>query len=227
MLTSARPRTLVLVVSDVVIDVAMLGPRGNELGPRQVVPLTSETATLWQAISALGEFDRITLIGADRSGIGAQVARQSQRPLRHMSYGRLCWSRVITGRGVELALVLAPRLASTLYHDGIEVPGLELGSQLARKDKRYREYLAPRVLERKGADAWVKRVSRSLDEILAVWNPTTLFVAAPAELPMPTELHPQVKVVPVRESLEDALLVWELRDEARGDRGNLVERAQD
>jgi hypothetical protein len=209
MLTSARPRTLVLIVSDVVVDVAMLGPRGTELGPRQVVPLTTETATLWQAIGALGEFDRITLVGADRAGLGAQIAHQSQRPLRHMSYGRLHWSRVITGRGVELALGLAPRLTSTQYHDGIEVPGLELGSQLARKDKRYREYLAPRVLERKGHDAWINRVARSLDEILAVWNPTTLFVAAPPELPMPDELPPQVVVVPPRDSLEDALLVWE------------------
>jgi hypothetical protein len=209
MLTSARPRTLVLIVSDVVIDVAMLGPRGTELGPRQVVPLTSETATLWQAIGTLGELDRITLIGADRTGIGAQVARQSQRPLRHMSHGQLHWTRVISGRGVELALVLAPRLVSTLYHDGIEVPGLELGSQLARKDKRYREYLAPRVVERKGPDAWIKRVTRSVDEILAVWNPTTLYIAAPPELPMPVELPEQVTVVPVRDSLEDALLVWD------------------
>ena len=209
MLTSARPRTLVLVVSDVVIDVAMLGPRGNELGPRQVVPLTSETATLWQAIGTLGEFDRITLIGADRTGIGAQVARQSQRPLRQMSYGRLHWSRVINGHGVELALVLAPRLASTLYHDGVEVPGLELGAQLARKDKRYREYLAPRVLERKGRDAWEKRVTRSIDAILAVWNPTTLYVAAPPELPLPADLPVSVVAVTMRDSLDDALLVWE------------------
>lgn len=237
MLTSARPRTLVLIVSDVVIDVAMLGPRGNELGPRQVVPLTSESATLWQAISALGEFDRITVIGADLEGIGAQIAHQSQRPVRQMSYARLHWNRVISGRGVELALVLAPRLAATLYHDGVEVPGLELGSQLARKDKRYREYLAPRVLEKKGREAWVKRMTRSLREILAVWNPTKLYVAVPPELPMPDELPPQVVVVPVRDSVEDALLVWEparialmtdaeLRDQGRGDLGNLVDRRE-
>ncbi len=207
MLTSARPRTLVLVVSDVVIEVAMLGPRGTELGPRQVVPITTETASLWQAINVLGEFDRITVVGADSSGIGAVVARQSQRPVRQMSYGRLQWSRVIAGRGVELALVLEPRLASTIYHDGLEVPGLQLGSQLARKGKRYREYLAPRVVERKGIEAWTKRVTRAIDELVAVFSPTTLYVAT--DLPMPEALPAQVVVVPLRSPLEDALLIWE------------------
>ena len=207
MQTSARPRTLVLVMSEVVVDVAMLGPRGDELGPRQVVPITSETATLWQAIGELGEFDRITLVGDDLGGLAARIANQSQRPLRRISHGALHWSGRIAERGVELALVLAPRLRSTLYHDGIEVPGLDLGAQLARKAKRYRAYLAPRVCEHKGPDAWMRRVARAVDEISTVWSPTTLYVATLATLPMP-ELPAHVQVMPIRETLEVALLAW-------------------
>jgi hypothetical protein len=208
MQTSARPRTLVLVISDVVIDVAMLGPHGRELGPRQVVPITTETATLWNAIEQLGEFDRITLIGADRNDLCDKIVRQSQRPLRQMSHGTFHWRRVISGQGVEVALTLGPRFSSTVYDSGVELPGFDLGSQLVRKERRLREYLAPRVIERKGADAWLRRVTRAVEEIVAVWNPTTLYLATPPALPMP-ELASHVVVVPLRMSLEDALSVWD------------------
>jgi len=207
MRTSARPRTLVLVVSDVVIDVAMLGPQGRELGARQVVPTTTETATLWNAIEQLGEFDRITLVGADRHGLCDKIVRQSQRPLRKISLGELHWKRVISGNGVELALTLGSRFGSTLYYGGVEIPGFDLGMQLVRKDRRIREYLVPRVFERRGADAWLRRLTRAVDEILAVWNPTTLYIAAPPTLPIP-QVPSQVVIVHSRLSLEDALLVW-------------------
>lgn len=208
MRTSARPRTLVLVVSDIVVDLAMLGPQGRELGERQVVPLTTETATLWSAIDQLGEFDRITAVGADRGGLCDRIARQSGRPLRQMSVGSLYWSRVIARRGVELAVSLAPRFGGTLYHEGVEIPGFDIGRQLVRKDRRLREYLAPRVIERKGVDSWLKRVTRAVDELVAVWNPATLYIATPPELPMP-ELPERVVVVPARASFEDALLAWD------------------
>jgi hypothetical protein len=208
MLTSARPRTLVLVVSDVVIDVAMLGPSGRELGPRQVAPITTETATLWRAIDPLGEFDRITLVGGDRNNLGHRIARESQRPLRSMSHGSLHWSQLIQGSGVELGITLAPRFTTSLFHDGIEVPGIDVGWQLARKGKRMREYLACRVAERRGTEAWLRRVTRALEELLAVWSPTRLYLAAPSTVPMPEALPAQVVIVPSRDSLEDALLVW-------------------
>jgi hypothetical protein len=207
MLTSARPRTLVLVVSDHLIDVAMLGPRGRELGVRQVVPIAAEAATVWNAIEQLGEFDRITLVGADPRGICEGIARESQRPLRQMTHGGLRWSRVISGDGVELALTLGSRFGAAVYHRGVELRGVDLGRQLVRKDRRVREYLAARVFERKGADAWLRRVARSVDELLGVWNPTALYIATPPTLPVP-KLPPEVVVVPPRTSLEDALVAW-------------------
>ncbi len=197
-----------LVVSDLVIEIAMLGPRGTELGPRQVVAITTETATMWQAINVLGEFDRITLVGSDVHALAARVAHQSQRPMRQMSVGALRWTDVVAGRGVELAVALSPRLQSTLYHDGTEVPGLDVGAIVTRKRRRYRDYIAPSVCERKGPRVWLRRVSRVVDEILAVWNPTTLYLAAPPTLPMPDTLPWQVEVIRLRETLEDALGVW-------------------
>jgi len=207
MLTSARPRTLVLAVSDDLIDVAMIGPRGRELGTRQVLPIKAETATLWTAIEQLGEFDRITLVGGDHRGVAASVARESQRPLRQMSHGALRWSQLIAGQGIEVALALGTRFSSTAFHDGVELGGIDLGQQRVRKSWRVREYLAPEVFERKGAGTWRRRVTRSIDELLAVWNPTALYLAAPPTLPMP-QLPSPVVVVPARNSLAEALRAW-------------------
>src|SRR5690606_18329545 len=160
------------------------------------------------AIEQLGEFDRITLVGHDPGRLCETIARQSQRPMRAMSRGALHWRRVITGEGIELALTLGPRFGSSVYVGGVELPGIDIGAQLVRKDRRVREYLASRVLERRGTDVWLRRVRRAVDEILGVWNPTRLYLAVPPTLPVP-ELPAQVAVVPARVSLEDALLVWD------------------
>lgn len=201
-------------MSDVTIEVAMLGPRGQQLGARHTVPLTSETATLWRAINELGEFDRITLVGANTHELATRIARESQRPLRTMTEGFLHWNHIIVGRGTELAITLAPRFRAHLYTNGTELPGLDIGYQLVRNDKRLREYLAPRVLDKRGPERWLRRVSRALDELLTVWNPTTLYIATPPELPIPADLDARIVVVPAHDPLADALLVWNDNREA-------------
>jgi hypothetical protein len=206
-LTSARPRTLVLAVSDDLLEVAMLGPRGNELGPRQVLPITAETAAVWAAIEQLGEFDRITLVGGDPRGLAASVAEQSQRPLRQMSQAAMRWADVIVGSGIEVALSVGGRFSATVFHDGVEL-GVDLGQQRVRKKWRVRDYLATQAFERRGAGTWRRRVTRTLDELLAVWRPTAVYLAAPPAMPMP-ELRSPVVVVPARDSLAEALRVWD------------------
>ena len=89
-----------------------------------------------------------------------------------------------------------------------------------RKDRRVRDYLATRVYEQKGAEAWSRRVTRAVDELLGVWNPSTLLIASPPTLPMPS-LPAQVVVVPTRTSLEDALAVWNTDFERAGSRSDL------
>lgn len=209
MLTSARPRTLVLAVWDAVIDVAMIGPRGRELGSRQVLPVTTAPEDLWTAIEQLGEFDRITLIGEDPRGLAAQVASESQRPLRTMSQATLRWGHMIAGEGVEVALALGPRFSASVFFNGTELPGIDLGHQRIRKNWRLREFLAPNVFERKGMDTWLRRVKRTTNELLAVWNPAALYLATPPTLPMP-ELASPVIVVPARNSFADALRAWDV-----------------
>jgi hypothetical protein len=137
--------------------------------------------------------------------------------MRQLGAGALQWNRVISGTGIELALTLGPRFGAILYHGGVEVPGFDLGAQLVRNDRRLREYIAPRVFEHKGAAKWQRRVTRAVDEILAVWNPTTLYIAVPPPVPMP-ELPAQVVVVPTHGSMDDALVVWEAERVDHGSR---------
>jgi len=110
-------------------------------------------------------------------------------------------------RGVELALTLDAQLAADLFHDGTQVPGLDLGRQRFRKGKTYREYLAPGVLAKKGPKAWTRRLGRAVDEILAVWNPATLYLATAPDAPLP-RLPDNVVTVPLRLGLEPAVQLW-------------------
>jgi hypothetical protein len=211
MQTSARPRTLVLVFTPDATEAALLGPTGIELGARHVVERDAERPTriddLWPTIEQLGEFDRITAVGPDDAAVAADISRQSQRPTRPMTLADLRWGHVVSRRGVELALSLDAQLSSDLFHDGRHVPGLAIGRQRFRKGKTFREYLAPRVLEKKGARAWSRRVARAVDELLAVWNPSTLYLAVADGAPMP-RLPDNVVTVPLRLALEPAVELW-------------------
>jgi hypothetical protein len=212
MQTSARPRTLVLVFTPEATETALLGPTGIELGPRHVVERDAERPAhvddLWPTIESLGEFDRITAVGRDDDAVAAEIARQSQRPARPMTLAELRWGHVLSRRGVELAVSLDAQLTSDLFHDGRHVPGLDLGRQRFRKGKTFREYLAPRVLEKRGERTWGRRVRRAVEEILAVWSPSTLFLAVAADVPMPS-LPASVVTVPLHLALEPAVQLWD------------------
>ena len=75
----------------------------------------------------------------------------------------------------------AANLDSSLFFAGTFVPGLVLANHRFRKKRTYGEYLAPRVLDRKGVDEWNRRIDRVVAEVLAVWNPTTLYLAGPTQ----------------------------------------------
>ena len=216
---AARPRTLVLVLSAETIEAVVLGPSGATLGPPVLVERGPEPRPsfegMWPQLEAVGEFDRISVL--TRPGIGAawtpsiiteELERQSLRRVRLSTVGELEWSRVIRGSGVELVVALGTELDSSLFLDGVPVPGLAIGQHVFRKQRSYQEYLAPRVLERKGQRAWNKRVARAVTEILAVWNPTMLYIAVGPDVALELDLGPSVAIVTRPTGLESALALW-------------------
>jgi len=211
----ARPRTLLLVVSADEIEAAMLGPTGADLGAHLRLVRSDSVAELWPQLEPLGEFDRITValsVGVDNGwdvvAWMRELERQSLRPVRRADDAAR-WRHVIRGDGVELVLGLGVELESALFLDGTHVPGLALGRHRFRKGRTYQEYLAPRVLERKGARVWNRRLTRAVTEILLVWNPAILYVACPESTPIDLDhLAPKVVVVPRRPDLEAAVALW-------------------
>lgn len=197
----------------------MLGPTGLLLVPPARVARDGDPqqsfASMWPELEAFGEFDRISVLtrpglgdGWIPSGITSELERQSLRPVRLSTIAELRWSHVIKGVGVELVIAPGEELDSSLFLDGMYVPGLAIGRHVFRKRRSYQEYLAPRVLERKGVRAWNKRLARAAAEILAVWNPATLYIAVPTGVTVELDLGPNVAIVAAPTGIEGALALW-------------------
>ncbi|MBA2539923.1 MAG: hypothetical protein H0V17_09840 [Deltaproteobacteria bacterium] len=216
---SSRPRTLVLLISVPEIEAVVLGPTGGTLGDRLLVPRSVDTAlpatleALWPALEPLGEFDRVT-VGSGRdlgddwaaSALSRELERQCMRPVRVVDRAELCFASIIGRSGVELVLSFgAQRLDSSMFFDGLCIPGLELGRLQFRKRRTYSEYVASRVIERKGVKAWNKRVSRVVEQVLAGWNPAALYLAGPNAGNITCHLPSNVTVVRERPDLAGAL----------------------
>lgn len=198
----------------------MLGPAGTELGHTRVARTPEPDRrlalqALWPQLEALGEFDRIALITRSSHGDGwdsvattRELERQSLRPVRHVSLAQLRWSQVIRRVGVELVVALGSELDSSMFVDGVQVPGLALGRLRFRKGKTLDEYLAPRVLQRKGVGAWNRRLERVANELLAVWNPSTLYIATAKGVVVDLDLGPNVVFVTNPSGLAAAIALW-------------------
>ncbi|MBA3821297.1 MAG: hypothetical protein H0X17_20610, partial [Deltaproteobacteria bacterium] len=75
--------------------------------------------------------------------------------------------------------------------------------------KTYGEYLALRVVERKGRRAWNRRLERVIATVLEVWHPATLYLAGAGAALVDLELPAPVVVVRELPSLDAAVAVWQ------------------
>lgn len=235
---SSRPRTLVLLISVPEIEAVILDPTGASVGDRLRLPRTADTTmsltleAIWPALEPLGEFDRITVgsgldLGEDwdAPALAQELERQCLRPARVVDRAELLFGPIIRRTGVELVLSLGEnRLDSSMFFDGLCVPGLALGRHRFRKGRTYSEYLTSRAMERKGVKAWNKRVGRVVDEVLAVWNPTTLYLAGANAQHITGELPPNVTVVTEAAGLGGALAPYAISTDTSivRDRGPVV-----
>ena len=206
-----------LVISAGDIEAVILGPTGEQLGSAKRVPRAADPRTsfaaMWSELEALGEFDRVTVTTKSNLGDGweldvltYELERQCGRRVRAAALDDLLWSSLIRRSGVELVLAVGDELESALFFNGVRVPGLALGRHRFRKGRTYAEYLSPRVREKKGVKAWNRRVERVVDEVLAVWNPTLLYIAA--SVPVVLEPRPAVVITQAPSGFERALSLW-------------------
>jgi polyphosphate glucokinase len=214
----------VLVVSASAVEAAMFGPTGAELGPRVRIPqdpdpdLAAVVASWWPELEPLGEFDRITVTVRSSFGSGSivvalmrELERQGLRPVRAAPAAEVMYGDVLQRVGVELVLSLGVEVESELFLDGAHVPGLALGRHRFRKGRTYSEYVAQRVLDRKGPRAWNRRLARVVTEVLGVWNPSRLYLACASVevVELDPARFPDVVIVAQPADLHGALSLWQ------------------
>ncbi|MEO8725035.1 MAG: ROK family protein [Acidobacteriaceae bacterium] len=82
----------------------------------------------------------------------------------------------IRGRGLELCLTLGTGMGSSLFIDGVLVPGLELGHHPFRKGKTYEDYLGSQGLKRIGKRTWNKRLEQAVATAERLFNYDHLYI---------------------------------------------------
>ena len=82
----------------------------------------------------------------------------------------------IRGSGVELCLTLGTGMGSSLFVDGVLVPGLELGHHPFRKGKTYEDYLGARGLKKLGKKTWNKRLEEAIGTAERLFNYDHLYI---------------------------------------------------
>jgi polyphosphate glucokinase len=92
------------------------------------------------------------------------------RPVRVANDADVQGLAVIEGSGLELVVTLGTGFGSALFIDGRLVPNLELGHHPFRKGATYEEYLSREALDEIGAERWVRRVGKAVDQLQHTFN---------------------------------------------------------
>lgn len=216
---ASRPRTLVVALEPPELTATLLDPTGAIVaGPaRCVVPSEAEQEDvlklLWPLVETLDEYDRTTFVLDDAptpgSGWDSQLLeQQSMRPVRVVRASELVSRPAIMGQGTEMVLTLGPRFGASLFIEGRELVGFDLGAHVFRKKATYADYIAGNTCAKHGRKKWNKRVQRVIGVVLEVFKPRQLYLTGrDAATVHGGELPGRISIIPDR-SLEAALAVW-------------------
>jgi polyphosphate glucokinase len=114
----------------------------------------------------------------------------------------------IRGRGVELVVTLGTGFGSSLFTDGMLVPGLELAHHPWRKDKTYEDFLGRRGFIALGRKRWNKYVKRAIAQLEALFNFDHLYIGGGRARKIDFALPPHVTRVPNMEGLLGGAALW-------------------
>lgn len=82
----------------------------------------------------------------------------------------------IRGTGLELAITVGTGLGSSLFVDGVLVPGLELGHHPFREGKTYEDFLGAAGLKKYGRKRWNKRLKQAIANFERLFNYDHLYI---------------------------------------------------
>ncbi len=218
--------TLAIDIGGTRIKALLLDARGKPVSERQraLTPRPATPAAILKLLdvikSKLGDFDRVSVgfPGVVKKGatltahnlhpkwVGFELEkallRRWKKPVRVANDAAVQGFAAIHGDGVELVITLGTGLGSSLFINGILVPGLELAHHPWRKDKTYEDDLGLKGFEKHGRKRWNKLVEKAIPQIDALFNYDHLYIGGGNAAHISFALPPHA----TRVSNEDGLL---------------------
>jgi len=251
-----KSKTLAVDIGGTGIKAALLDENGQMIGKRSRVPTPPKpvapevlTATIDEAVSALGGFDRASVgfPGAVREGrvltapnLGTEVlagfdlqnelSKRWGKPVRVMNDADVQGFGAIKGKGVEFVLTLGTGAGTSLFYNGKILPHLELAHHPIKGDMTYDEYVGRAALEKIGKKKWNKRVERIIGVLRTVVNFDHLYIGGGNSKAVKFELPADVSLVSNMDGLLGGIALWRSEAPARrssnGARGGAPKEAR-
>jgi predicted TIM-barrel fold metal-dependent hydrolase/predicted NBD/HSP70 family sugar kinase len=241
-----KSKTLAVDIGGTGIKAALLDENGQMIGKRSRVPTPPKpvapevlTATIDEAVSTLGGFDRASVgfPGAVREGrvltapnLGTEVlagfdlqnelSKRWGKPVRVMNDADVQGFGAIKGKGVEFVLTLGTGAGTSLFYNGRIMPHLELAHHPVKGSMTYDEYVGRAALEKIGKKKWNKRVERIIGILRTVVNFDHLYIGGGNSKAVKFELPADVSLVSNMDGLLGGIALWRTEGPARRGTGN-------
>ena len=192
--------TLAIDIGGTGIKAMLLDANGKPVSERQraLTPKPGTPAAILTLLDAmrskLGPFNRVsvgfpgvvkrgatlTAHNLDKKWVGFELEKvllkRWGKPVRVANDAAVQGFAAIQGKGLELVITLGTGFGSSLFIDGILVPGLELAHHPWRKDKTYEDDLGKWGFEKHGRKKWNKLVEKAIPQLEALFNYDHLFI---------------------------------------------------
>jgi polyphosphate glucokinase len=229
-----KSKTLAVDIGGTGIKAALLDENGQMIGKRSRVPTPPKpvapevlTATIDEAVSALGGFDRASVgfPGAVREGrvltapnLGTEVlagfdlqnelSKRWGKPVRVMNDADVQGFGAIKGKGVEFVLTLGTGAGTSLFYNGKILPHLELAHHPIKGEMTYDQYVGRAALEKIGKKKWNKRVERIIGILRTVVNFDHLYIGGGNARLLTIELPRDVSIVSNTAGIIGGVRLW-------------------
>ncbi len=136
------------------------------------------------------------------------VSRKWRRPVRVCNDAAVQGYGAIRGKGLELVITLGTGFGSSLFINGILLPGLELAHHPWRKGKTYEEFLGKDGLAKYGKKRWNELVAKAITQIEALFNYDHLYIGGGNAEKINFSLPVNTTRVPNEDGLLGGVALW-------------------
>ena len=136
------------------------------------------------------------------------LSRRWKKPVRVANDAAVQGYGAIRGKGVELVITLGTGFGSSLFVDGILVPGLELAHHPWIKGKTYEDFFGRVGLKRHGRKRWNHHLEKALKQIDSLFNYDHLYIGGGNAVKIDFALPKGVTRVPNQDGLLGGVALW-------------------